>query len=136
MPAPRRIARLEKLILEVAAETIQRRLRDPRLGFVTLTHVKLSPDLHEATVYWSALGTPKERLATARALAKATGIVQSTVGKAIQTRTTPRLTFRFDETIEKAARLEEIFERLKRERRESEPTTGADLDDAAEADRE
>src|SRR5438552_15279823 len=98
MPAPRRIARLQQLILEVAAETVQRELRDPRLGFVTLTHVRLSPDVSDAVVYWSVLGGDPERRNAARALSKAAPIVQSIVGKAIGTRPTPSLTFRFHPT--------------------------------------
>jgi ribosome-binding factor A len=128
MAAPRRVARLQQLIHEVAAETVQKELRDPRLAFVTITRAKLSPDLAEAVVYWSALGTDKQRLATARALSKAAGIVQSIVGRAIGTRTTPHLTFRYDETLRDAGHLEEIFEKLKRERGEN-----ALGDDAAEA---
>jgi ribosome-binding factor A len=118
MPAPRRIARLQQLILEVAAETVQRELRDPRLGFVTLTHVKLSPDVADAVIFWSVLGGDPERRNAARALSKAAPIVQSIVGKAIGTRTTPSLTLRFDPTIAHAAHLEEIFEKLRQERGE------------------
>jgi ribosome-binding factor A len=116
MPAPRRIARLEKLILEVAAETVQRTLRDPKIGFVTLTRVRLSPDLTQATVFWSTLGDDKARLVQSRALAKAAPVVQSIVGRAIATRTTPALAFRYDETLKEAGHLEEVFEKLKRER--------------------
>ena len=69
MPLPRRIARLQQLILEVAAETVQRRLADPRLRLVTLTRVKLAPDLSTAVVYYSAMApSDLERRATARAL--------------------------------------------------------------------
>jgi ribosome-binding factor A len=116
MPAPRRIARLEKLILEVAAETVQRTLRDPKIGFVTLTRVRLSPDLTQATVFWSTLGDDKARLVQSRALAKAAPVVQSIVGRAIATRTTPALAFRYDDTLKEAGHLEEVFEKLKRER--------------------
>ena len=115
MAEPRRIARLQQLILEVAAVAVQQELRDPRLGFVTVTRVKLSPDLTEAQVYWSALGTDAERRTSARALEDATPVIQSIVAKGLQTRTTPRLTFRFDDSLVEAARLEGIFEQLKSE---------------------
>lgn len=120
MPQPRRIARLQQLVLEVAAETLQRRLADPRLRLVTLTRVKLAPDLSTVIVYYSAL-TPNdvERRATARALTGAAPIVQSVVGDAMGTRTTPKLSFRYDATIAQAAHLEGIFERLRAERGET-----------------
>lgn len=120
MPLPRRIARLQQLILEVAAETVQRRLADPRLRLVTLTRVKLAPDLSTAVVYYSAMApSDLERRATARALAGAASLVQSVVGDAMGTRTTPKLSFRYDATLAQAAHLEGIFEKLRAERGEA-----------------
>jgi ribosome-binding factor A len=116
VPAPRRIARLKQLILEVAATTIQRDVRDPRLGFVTVTRVDLAPDLTQATVYWSSLGTEAQRRTSERALEDARGMVQSTVARALATRTTPTLAFRFDPTLANAERLEGIFEKIKAQR--------------------
>ena len=116
MPPPRRIQRLQQLILEVAATAVQRELADPRLGFVTLTHVRLAPDLMQATVFWSCLGTEAQRRTTARALLAATPVVQSIVAKALTTRVTPALTFQYDPSLAHAERLETIFEKLRRER--------------------
>jgi|GEM_PF-40664 len=119
MPLPRRIARLQQLILEVAAETIQRRLADPRLRMVTLTRVKLAPDLSTVVVYYSAMApNDEERRATARALAGAASLVQSVVGDAMATRTTPHLTFRYDASLAQSAHLEDIFQKLRAERGE------------------
>ena len=115
MALPRRVERLQQLILETAATTVQRDLADPRLGFVTLTRVKLSRDLTQAVVFWSCLGSDAERRKSARALEDATGLVQSVVAKALATRTTPEITFRYDPTLAKAGHLEEIFEKLKHE---------------------
>jgi ribosome-binding factor A len=103
------------VILETVATAVQRDLQDPRLGFVTITRVRLAPDLSETTVYWSSLGTDAQRRTSARALSDATGLVQSLVARALATRTTPVLTFRYDPTMVQAAHLEEIFERLKSE---------------------
>lgn len=125
MPAPRRILRLQQLVKEVAAETVQRRLHDPRIGFVTVTRVRLAPDLTEASVYWSLIGTDAERRTTERALADATPVVQSAVAKALGTRVTPTLSFRYDPSLKQAARLEEIFENLKEERGDEGPAEGA-----------
>ena len=116
MPPPRRIARLQQLILETAATTVQRSLADPRLGFVTITRVKLAPDLSEATVYWSGLGTEAQRRTSTRALSAATPLIQREVARVIGTRVTPRLTLRYDPTLVNAERLEGIFETIKKER--------------------
>lgn len=132
MPVPRRIARLQQLILEVAAETVLRRMKDPRLGFVTLTRCKLAPDLSQATVFWSSLGTEAQRRTTSRALADAAPFVQSVVAKAMATRTTPALAFRYDGTVAHAARLETIFETLRKER--GEPPADAPPGDAPPED--
>lgn len=133
MPLPRRIARLQQLILEVAAETVQRRLADPRLRLVTLTRVKLAPDLSTAVVYYSAMApSDLERRATARALAGAASLVQSVVGDAMGTRTTPKLSFRYDATLAQAAHLEDIFQKLRAER--GEPAVPETLADKLAAD--
>ena len=126
MPPPRRIERLQQLIHEVAAQALQRDVSDPRLGFVTITRVKLGRDLGDATLYWSSLGTEAQKRTSARALEAATAMVQSMVAKALQTRTTPKLTFRFDPAMEHAGHLETIFEKIKRERPEGELPTLAD----------
>lgn len=115
MALPRRVARLKQFILETAAMTVQRHLADPRLGFVTLTRVNLAPDLTQATIFWSCLGTDAERRKSARALSDATGLIQNVVAKALSTRTTPEITFRYDPTLEQAGHLETIFEKLKHE---------------------
>ena len=121
MPPPRRIERLRQLIHEVAAQALQREISDPRMGFVTITRVKLGSDLHDATIYWSSLGTEAQKRTTARALEDATGLVQSLVAKALQTRTTPTLTFRHDPSMVHAGHLETIFEKIKLERGEEAP---------------
>jgi len=134
MPPPRRIARLQQLIHEVAATAIQREVTDPRLGFVTITRVKLGRDLADATIYWSSLGTEAQKRTSARALEAATAMVQSMVAGAMRTRTTPKLTFRFDPAMEHAGHLETIFERIKRERPEEPAPTGSDAGPAVDSD--
>ena len=116
MPSPRRVERLQQLIHETAALTIQRDLQDPRLGFVTVTHVRHSPDMSFATVYWSCLGSDAERRTCERALSSARGRVQSVIAGRLGTRVTPQIRFQFDDSLEKAARLEDVFEKLRRER--------------------
>jgi ribosome-binding factor A len=133
MATPRRVLRLQRVVLETVATAILRDLQDPRLGFVTITRARLSPDLTEATVYWSSLGTDAQRRTCARALSDARGRIQSIVARALATRTTPVLTFRYDPTLVKAERLEEIFEKIKTEPGH-EPHAGDDASPAARTD--
>lgn len=139
MPQPRRIERLQQYILEVAATAVQRDLNDPRIGFVTLTRVKLTPDMAEATVYWSILGTDAQRRTSERALTAATPVIQAKVAKSLATRTTPTLKFQYDPSIAQAAHLDGIFAKLREERGEpavdvNAKVEGADDEEDAEGE--
>ncbi len=116
MPNERRIKRLQQLILEVAGETLQREVRDPRMGLATFTRVQLTKDLSVATLYWSCLEEEGARRRTEQGLTSATPLLQRRVAEALTTRTTPRLELRFDPTLEQAQRLETIFHKLREER--------------------
>ena len=116
MANPRRIQRLQKIVQQTAAQFIQRDLDDPRLGLVSITHVKLSSDLSRAQLYWSAVGTEAEVRTCQRGLTDALGAIQRAVAGSMQTRTTPRLTLQHDEGMQNAQRLEEIFTKLRQER--------------------
>jgi ribosome-binding factor A len=133
VPTSRRIARLEQLILETVATAIQREVHDPRVGIVTITRVRLAPDLSVATVWWSCLGTEPERRTTARGLAAATKMIQSKVAQTMGTRVTPTLSLRFDIGLEKAQRLEGIFDQIRAERGEPVPTVEEPGTDDADA---
>ena len=90
MANPRRILRLQQLILEAVAQFIQREVRDPRIGMVSITRVKLAPDLATATIGWSCLGDDTDKRTTARGLEDAAPAVQRASANARQTRGTPR----------------------------------------------
>ena len=124
MARERRVLRLQQLILEIAAEALQREGQDPRLDLVTFTRVKLVPDLSQATLFWSCLAKEKSREKTERALEGILPLLQRQVAKDLRTRVTPTLAIRFDPTLEKAQRLEDIFQQLAEERGET-----ADEDD-------
>ena len=90
------LARARKLgerIQEIVAETLELKIKDPRLGFVTVTDVKVSPDLHEATVFYTILGTEEEAAKSAQALESCKGLVRSEVGKRTGVKFTPGITF-------------------------------------------
>ena len=86
-------------------------LKDPRVGFVTLTGVETSPDLRHAKVYVSVLGKQTERDATMLALEKSRGFLQSRLGVSLHMRRTPQLQFFYDSTLDNALRLEKAMRR-------------------------
>jgi ribosome-binding factor A len=121
MAEPRRVLRLQQLILETIAQTIQNELDDPRIGMVTVTRVKLSQDLSAAHVFWSSLAEPAVRRTQGRGLEDALPYLQRQVAQALGTRVTPTLSLRFDATMESAQRIDDIFRRIAEERGESPP---------------
>jgi ribosome-binding factor A len=110
----RQRARAVDRVRRVLAETIQNELRDPRLGFVTLTDVKLSPDLRYAVGYVTVLAQ-ETRDDSLRALNHAVPFLRRALARRAGLRHTPRLRFVTDEIVERGARLEQIFEQLRAE---------------------
>src|SRR5580692_12243122 len=100
--------RLAERIAKIVAELLERRIKDPRLGFVTVTEARLTQDLREAKVFYTVFGTPEERQDTAKALKSATGIIRSEVGRQIGLRHTPSLEFVADEIPDTAKRIEDL----------------------------
>lgn len=136
MAKERRVLRLQQVILETVARTIQRDLDDPRIGMVSITRVKLSPDLSAARVFWSCLGEDATRRTCARGLDDALPVLQRAVAAQMQTRITPRLSLAHDATLAHAERLERIFQTLRDERGgDAAPGTEGSLEiDSAEGD--
>ena len=106
--ADARTRRLAERIAVIVAEMLERRIKDPRLGFVTVTEARLTNDLREAKVYYTVLGTPEEQAESAAALHSATGVIRSEVGRLIGLRHTPSLEFIADELPENAQRIDEL----------------------------
>ena len=88
-----RAHRLGDRISQIVAEMLEMRIKDPRLGFVTVTEARLTNDLREATVFYTVYGSPEEQAATAAALESATGVIRSEIGKQTGLRHTPSLAF-------------------------------------------
>jgi len=103
-----RARRLAERISKIVAEMLERRVKDPRLGFVTVTEAKLTGDLREATVFYTVYGSPEEREETAAALRSATGIVRTEVGRQLGLRHTPSLTFVADALPDSARRIDDL----------------------------
>lgn len=108
MPGPRN-AKLADQIKVILASTIERRVKDPRLGFVTITEVRLTGDNREATAFYTVLGDDEARAGTAAALESATGMLRSTVGQQLGMKFTPTLTFVLDATPEVARHIEDLL---------------------------
>jgi ribosome-binding factor A len=104
-----RVRRLADQIKFVVAEMLERRIKDPRLGFVTITDVRLTNDMHEASVFYTVMGDDKEREDTAAALASAKGLIRSQVGQSTGVRFTPSLEFIPDGVPANAAHIEDLL---------------------------
>jgi ribosome-binding factor A len=103
--------RVNEALREVLSEGIGE-LKDPRIGFVTVTGVDTSPDLRQATVYVSVLGAEKKREATLAGLQSSHGVLQSRVNQELRLKRTPQLTFEYDPTIERGVRLSRLIDEL------------------------
>jgi ribosome-binding factor A len=115
MVDPARARKLADRIKVIVAKRLERGLRDPRLGFVTITDVQVTGDLQHASVFYTVYGTEEERDGTAAALKAATGLLRTEVGKNITSRLTPSLEFILDAIPENAAHIEDLL-RQARER--------------------
>ena len=118
MAGQERQARLADRIRVILAERLEKGLRDPRLGFVTITDVRVSGDLQHASVFYTVYGSDEEREASGAALKAATGMLRSEVGRQLNTRLTPSLEFIPDALPETADHLAELL-REARERDEA-----------------
>lgn len=104
-----RARKLADRIKVIVAETLEARVKDPRLGFITITEVRVTNDLHDATVYYTVYGDDEERTATAQALDSAKGVLRSEVGRRTGVRFTPTLAFVADVVPEVAAHIEDLI---------------------------
>lgn len=108
MASPR-VRKIADRIQVIVAELLERRVKDPRLGFVTVTEVRLTGDAQHATVYYTVLGEDADQQASAQALESARGMIRSEVGKQLGMRTVPTLAFEFDGVPESARHLDEVL---------------------------
>ncbi|MCQ4043666.1 30S ribosome-binding factor RbfA [Streptantibioticus rubrisoli] len=104
-----RARKLADRIRVVVAETLQRRIKDPRLGYVTITDTRVTGDLREATVFYTVFGDEEERAASAAALESAKGVLRSEVGRQTGVRFTPTLTFVLDAVPDTARTIDDLL---------------------------
>lgn len=109
-----RARKLADRIQQIVAELLERRIKDPRLGFVTVTDTRITNDLRDATVFYTVYGSEEERAGTAAALESAKGIIRSEVGRQTGVRHTPSLTFKLDSLMENAQHIDELLAKARR----------------------
>lgn len=107
-----RATRIGEQMKKELGDIIGRKLKDPRIGFITVTDVRVTGDLQNAKVYISVLGNEEQREATLRSLAKAKGFIRSEIGNRIRLRKTPELSFEFDESIDYGNRIETLIHEI------------------------
>lgn len=108
MASPR-VRKVADRIQVIVAEMLERRIKDPRLGFVTITDVRLTGDAQNATIFYTVLGEDSDQQATAAALESAKGLLRSEVGKQLGMRHVPTLAFEWDGVPESARHLDEVL---------------------------
>lgn len=108
-----RYIKVAEQIKVIVAEMLERRIKDPRLGFITITDARLTGDGREATLFYTVLGDEAARSGTAAALASANGLIRSTVGKQLGMRFTPTIAFVMDAVPETAAEMEALLSRAR-----------------------
>jgi ribosome-binding factor A len=109
MPSSR-MRRVNEAVREVLSGHIAEDLKDPRIGFVTVTGVETSPDLRHARVYVSVLGTSDERRQALDGLQSSAGFLQAKVGEELRMKRTPTLEFRYDESIDRGMRISKLLD--------------------------
>lgn len=114
-----RATRVGEQMKKELGDIIGRKLKDPRIGFLTVTDVRVSGDLQIAKVYISVLGDEKKREETLKGLAKAKGFIRSELGNRIRLRKTPEIHFEFDESIDYGNRIETLIHELNVNKEES-----------------
>jgi ribosome-binding factor A len=107
-----RVGRVGEQIKKELSVILQAELKDPRVGFITVTGVDVTNDLSQAKVFLSVLGTDQQKEDTLKAIAKATGFIRSELGKRIRLRKTPDLVFQFDSSIEYGSRIDRLLTQL------------------------
>jgi ribosome-binding factor A len=112
MPHGSRPDRVGDQIRAEVAELLVRELQDPGLGFVTLTRVRVTPDLQIARIYYTSLGDDRARRATRAALDRATPFIRRQIGSRLRLRRVPDIQFVFDESVEQHERLERLLQEI------------------------
>lgn len=110
-----RVEKVQEFIKQEVSKIILNDLKDPRIGFVTVTQVDVTGDLRSAKIYVSLMGSDDQKAATWAGLQKALGYVRSEIGKRIRLRMTPEITFQLDESLDYSSKIQELLIKIKNE---------------------
>nr|WP_092067721.1 30S ribosome-binding factor RbfA [Dendrosporobacter quercicolus]NSL46739.1 30S ribosome-binding factor RbfA [Dendrosporobacter quercicolus DSM 1736]SDL62302.1 ribosome-binding factor A [Dendrosporobacter quercicolus] len=110
-----RVEKVQEFIKQEASKIILNELKDPRIGFVTVTQVEATGDLHSAKIYVSLMGSDEQKASTWAGLQKAQGYIRSEIGKRIRLRFTPELSFELDESLDYSVKIQELLIKIKEE---------------------
>ena len=122
---PDRMRRVNESVRQVLSEALLE-LKDPRIGFVTVTGVVTSTDLREATVYVSVLGDPRRQERTMAGLSAAHGVLQAYIARELRLKRTPQLTFAYDQSVERGVRMTQLIDELAPDTDDSDDSDGRD----------
>jgi ribosome-binding factor A len=127
MPLSHRVERIAEQVREEVSQILSTEVADPGVGLVTVTRVRVTPDLSLARIYWTALGDANQRKQTAKALGRAAAYVRHLLSTRMTLRRSPEVQFIYDQSVAAQDRVEQILQELKEEQaaRETTPTEGA-----------
>ena len=123
MPLSHRVERIAEQIREEVSQILSSEVSDPGVGLITVTRVKVTPDLSLARVYWTSMGDAAQRKQTAKALARAATFVRYLLSSRLTLRRSPEVQFVFDQSVAAQDRVEQILQELKREEEARQPET-------------
>ncbi|GFO70245.1 ribosome-binding factor A [Geomonas limicola] len=108
----KRSDKVSEAIHKVVSELLIKGIKDPRVGFVTITGVKVSTDLHYATVYFTVIGSEQEKKNTEAGLNSARGFIRKEIGQALKLRVTPEVLFKYDTSVEYGQHIESLLKEI------------------------
>lgn len=126
MPHPHRQEKLAELIAVELSDLLRTRIKDPRVGFASITHVEVSGDLRHAKVFVSVMGTQEEQAETIKGLKHAAGFLRHELASRLVLRYMPEITFKLDTSIEEGARILDLIRQVEQEEHAQAPITEAE----------
>ena len=108
----KRSEKIAEAIHEIVSALLLKGVKDPRIGFTTITGVKVSDDLHFATIYFSVIGNDAEKKSTGSGLNSAKGFIRRELGKSLRMRYVPEIFFRYDESVEYGQRIDSLIDEI------------------------
>jgi ribosome-binding factor A len=127
--ASTRQQRIQQLLIEEVSDIVRREVKDPRIGFLTITGAEVSPDLRHARVFLTILGTEEEQAAGMKGLQSAARFIRREFGRRCDLRVTPAIEFRFDTAIQHGVRMFDLLEQIKREEEVAGPSPQESADE-------